>query len=302
MGITRGGAKLLGITLKDKGLSGSVITFGVMGIQSQYDELRKIFDDLEFQYRKLGSEEIVIDNLTQFKDTVHQNILFKMIGFTKIDSIDYFPDEKPAFTLDLNKPLPADLLFKYDLVYDGGTTEHCFDIKQVLSNAVTLVKEGGMIIHHLPMNKAIDHGFYQFSPTLFFDFYGANGFVDMEMKIHYQNAAKESYFTYDPQKDRPLPFSFGYDDVHIFFSARKKHNQEIINPIQNSYRRTFGDKKISPQKKEEKSFWKLMKRKILKSLFPKNHIMIKKKIDYLVDKRRLRRRLSIIKKHSISLY
>lgn len=302
MGITRGAAKLLGITLKDKGLSGSAITFGVMGIQSHYEELRKIFDDIQFQYRKLSPDEIVIDNVTQFGHTVHQNVLFKMVGFTKIDSIDYFPDEKPTFTLDLNKPLPADLLFKYELVYDGGTTEHCFDIKQVLSNAINLVKEGGIIIHHLPMNKSIGHGFYQFSPTLFFDFYGANGFVDMEMKIHFQNSARELYFSYDPQKDRPLPFSFGNDAVYIFFSARKGHNQEIINPMQDMYSRTFGDKKISlPKKKAQNSFFKLLKRKILKLLFPQNHIMIKNKIDYLVDKRRLRRRIAKIKKHSIPL-
>ncbi len=302
MGITRGASKLLAITLRDKVLSGSVITLGVLGIQNTYDELVKTFSATNFNYTALRPDEIIADNLTQWKDTVHQSVFFKMLGFNNIDSIDYFPDENPTFVYDLNKPLPPELYGKYDLVYDGGTTEHCFDVKQVLTNAVNLAKVGGMIIHHLPMNKSIDHGFYQFSPTWFFDFYGTNGFTDMEMKIHFQNSAKELYFTYDPRKDRALPFSFGYDAVYAFFSARKKSDQPVINPIQSTYRKAFGDlKPVTTGKEIKKSPWKRLKYQVLKAIFAENHVAIKKKIDYWVDKRRLRRRVARIKRNAIPL-
>src|SRR3546814_19453314 len=64
---------------------------------------------------------------------------------------------------------------KYDIVIDGGTTEHIFDIACALFNCAKMVKLNGYIYHDVPMNM-LNHGFFNFNPTLLCDFYEANGF------------------------------------------------------------------------------------------------------------------------------
>ena len=54
--------------------------------------------------------------------------------------------------------------------------QHVFDLPQVFANLHALVREGGRVIHGMaPSTNHVDHGFYMFSPTLFHDFYTANG-------------------------------------------------------------------------------------------------------------------------------
>jgi SAM-dependent methyltransferase len=174
-----------------------------------------------------------------------QEALFRGLGFDSVESIDFYDAEKPTHVLDLNRPVPAELHGLYDLVYDGGTTEHCFAAAEALSNALRLAKPGGRIIHHLPVNNWIDHGFYQFSPTLFFDFYGANGCEALSLLFHFMDRRRESFIAYEAGDFGRLPSSFGgKSKVLAFFSARKARSaqagQPVVFPIQGRYRSAFG--------------------------------------------------------------
>lgn len=213
MGISRGAARLLRMAFASEAASGRVITFGVQSVEAERNAPRR-----------------------------GQEALFRELGFDGVESIDYYDAENPTYVLDLNRPVPESLRGQYDLVYDGGTTEHCFSTAEVLSNALRLAKVGGLIIHHLPVNNWIDHGFYQFSPTLFFDFYAANGCERMKMAFHFMDRGRESYIGYDERDFGRLPFSFGgKTKVLCFFMARKAHaNASIVFPIQGRYRAAFG--------------------------------------------------------------
>ena len=71
--------------------------------------------------------------------------------------------------LDLNQKVTDKNLYnKYDVILDIGNTEHIFDINTVLNNYNIMLKMKGYIIHMLPSNNYVDHGYYQFSPKLFF--------------------------------------------------------------------------------------------------------------------------------------
>ena len=50
-----------------------------------------------------------------------------------------------------------------------------------------MLKKGGRILHILPSTNEVDHGFYMFSPTLFFDYYGENGFQINHMSLLKRN-------------------------------------------------------------------------------------------------------------------
>jgi hypothetical protein len=95
-----------------------------------------------------------------------------------VKNLDASAYEGAELLADLNRPLPAAFdahRERYQLLVDAGNTEHIFDVPQVLRNYHALVAPGGVVIHILPSTNSVDHGFYMFSPTLFHDYYTANG-------------------------------------------------------------------------------------------------------------------------------
>ena len=70
----------------------------------------------------------------------------------------------------------------YDTFVDFGSLEHCFNTLQAMNNINSLVKKNGLIIHSLPANNQFGHGFFQFSPEFFLNYYSeVNGFKDTEI-------------------------------------------------------------------------------------------------------------------------
>jgi SAM-dependent methyltransferase len=94
--------------------------------------------------------------------------LFGMLGSSRIDCMDNSSYEGANIIHDLNKPLPDSLAEQYDLVYDGGTLEHVFQFPTAFESMLRMVKLGGHLILEKPANGLCGHGFYQFSPELFF--------------------------------------------------------------------------------------------------------------------------------------
>lgn len=235
MGITASNVRLVAKALKGKGVKGgSALIYSVLGVQGTYSEIGALLDREAYPYVHLAESEIVLDDVTQFGETAHVTTLFKMLGYDKVDTLDLFPDEHPAIIADLNVPLPAHLWSRYDLVFDSGTAEHCFNTKEVLSNAVRALKVGGMVMHILPMSGFAGHGFYQFSPDLFAEFYGKNGFDELDIKIELRIGLKAYYFDFDPH--RPLPGDFWGIPAQVFFAARKiRQVDEIVMPNQSVF-------------------------------------------------------------------
>ena len=99
--------------------------------------------------------------------------VFQAMGI-EADFVDIAATRGREIVLDLNQPLPAALAGQYDLVYDGGTLEHCFNVGQVMRNIAALAKTGGFILHVNPLNY-YNHGFFNFNPTFYHDWYAQTG-------------------------------------------------------------------------------------------------------------------------------
>ena len=85
-------------------------------------------------------------------------------------------------------------------VADYGWLEHIFNITQALANVSALCKVGGQILHALPANNYCGHGFWQFSPELFFSLYStSNGYT--ETRIFIADMEDESHW-YEVKKPR----------------------------------------------------------------------------------------------------
>jgi SAM-dependent methyltransferase len=111
------------------------------------------------------------------KGCISDDTLFLSLGFSEYRSMDVSTYESADIQFDLNQSaLPPELENRFDVVLDGGTMEHVFHVPNALQNIFRLLKVGGRVIHLSPSSNHIDHGFYMFSPTLFWDFYSANQF------------------------------------------------------------------------------------------------------------------------------
>ena len=109
--------------------------------------------------------------------------LVRLLGCDEVHAMDYSEYEGADIIHDLNDPIPEELANRFGLIVDSGTIEHIFDTRQVMRNIGNMLKPGGRVIHFTPANNAMEHGFFQMSPTFFADFYGENGFTDVDVWI-----------------------------------------------------------------------------------------------------------------------
>ena len=115
-----------------------------------------------------------------------EQLLMKYFHAKEVVSIDKTDYEGATFMMDLNSAIPELLSDKlkntFDLVIDFGTLEHLYNVPQALFSISSICKENADIIHCLPANGWVGHGFYQFSPELFFSVYSEeNGYAGTEV-------------------------------------------------------------------------------------------------------------------------
>ena len=118
----------------------------------------------------INKEDFKNLGIPECKDTYSDKILLKNFDIKSLSFLDYSKFEGADIIHDLNLPI-REATKQFDTIIDFGTSEHIFDIIQNLKNISALCKIGGKIIHSLPANNNCGHGFWQFSPELFFNLY-----------------------------------------------------------------------------------------------------------------------------------
>jgi SAM-dependent methyltransferase len=93
---------------------------------------------------------------------------FRALGAEHLAALDVSAYEGAEIIHDLGEPIPQHLHQSFDVVIDGGMLEHVFNFPGALKNAMELVAVGGHLVLLTPANNFFGHGFYQFSPELFF--------------------------------------------------------------------------------------------------------------------------------------
>jgi hypothetical protein len=132
----------------------------------------------------------------------------EFLGSEVVDAIDNSQYEGAALVHDLNKPVPTELDQGYDAIIDGGTLEHVFNFPTAMVNCMRLLRTGGRLFIFTPANNQLGHGFYQFSPELFYRTLApAHGFeVETMLAVQYRFASTEcgstgrTYRVADPAK------------------------------------------------------------------------------------------------------
>jgi hypothetical protein len=156
--------------------------------------------------------------------------LFTALGI-ETDFVDIVASRGFEIVVDLNHPAPAELAGRYDIVYDGGTMEHCFNVGQVMLNIASFAKVGGFIIHVNPLNY-YNHGFFNFNPTFYHDWYSQSGnAVVSPFYAMYGDVLQSQLVALDPTKT----FFSAPDRTVLLVTAMKRSAAPPAWPMQDKY-------------------------------------------------------------------
>jgi hypothetical protein len=126
---------------------------------------------------------------------------FKLLGAQEICSTDASAYEQATHVFDMNKAAGDDLKGKFSAVLDGGSLEHIFQFPTAIRNCMEMVKVNGHFISFCPCNNYLGHGFYQFSPELFFRILSAENGFKMEKMILFESPTMARWYEVkDPEE------------------------------------------------------------------------------------------------------
>lgn len=135
--------------------------------------------DIQSLFLRAGEPHIAVQKIETFlrdQNSFSEGI-FELLGAKTADSFDASDFEGASEVHDFNYPIPGKFKGKYSLVLDGGTLEHVFNYPTALKNCMEMVAVDGHFLAITPTNNFPGHGFYQFSPELFFRAFSVeNGF------------------------------------------------------------------------------------------------------------------------------
>ncbi len=176
MGIPRGTARLLLDEARERPFTGRLLELGKMTVYVTDAELERWARAQRTSLVELSEIEPSHVPALARLGCMSDRALFRRLGFAEVESSDVSDWEGADRILDLNQPVPAELEGRYDAVFEAGTIQHVFHQPRVFANIHALLREGGRAIHGMaPSSNHVDHGFWMYSPTLFHDFYSANG-------------------------------------------------------------------------------------------------------------------------------
>jgi len=116
------------------------------------------------------------------------------LGARHVDSFDASGYEQATVVHDFNNPIGDGYKETYSVVLDGGTLEHVFDYPTAIKSCMQMVAVGGHFLSLSPANNQFGHGFYQFSPELFYRIFSPeNGFI-LESILLYEESPDTDWF------------------------------------------------------------------------------------------------------------
>lgn len=241
MGLLKRDLYLLAIEHKKHPIKGNVLTLSQQAVDATLDEVKLL----------LKNEKICLNNLppgfdtkskipdwqgTGWDNSTNCQTVLTLLGAERVYAADISNYENPDIIMDLNVPVDNKYHNKFDVILDAGTLEHIFNIPQALENIRLMAKPGGTIILITPASGAIDHGFYQISPTLYYDYFGINGFENFSCFILEGSGSKGKIYKYKPDATGILTLVSKKGIAVAFFASKSTNNNLKTNmPIQGLY-------------------------------------------------------------------
>lgn len=164
--------------------------------------------------------------------------LLQLLGAEHICSVDASSYEGASTVHNMNLPIPDSLRSAFSVVIDAGTLEHIFDFPTAIKNCMEMVQEGGHLLLMTPANNFMGHGFYQFSPELFFRVCSEeNGYEIARAILCEVEPDAQWYEVVDPARARRRVELVNSRPAYLLIQARKVRNAPILAaaPQQSDY-------------------------------------------------------------------
>jgi SAM-dependent methyltransferase len=163
--------------------------------------------------------------------------LLTRLGYPAIEAMDFTDKEGAAHIHDLNKPCPDHLKGQFDIVIDGGTTEHIFYIGTALDTCHDLLAPGGLLLSYVSADGWFGHGFFQTGPDVPWRYWHhARGYQMLEVSIVARKLPGQITAIPDPT-GQPRGGERALSGPHMILTAARKPlvDPPYAPPIQGHY-------------------------------------------------------------------
>jgi hypothetical protein len=210
----------------------------MIGRQSLHVSIEQLQEALRYY---LGQTRTPEETLAMMGDGFLEGIL-RALGASRIEAVDYSAYEGATLVHDLNQPLPSVYKGRFTAVIDGGSLEHVFDFPRAVRNCMEMLAVGGHFLGITCANNFMGHGFYQFSPELYFRVFSPeNGFQVEKMFVCETHAEGKWYAVADPQVVGARVTLVNHQPTFLMVRARKIQEKEVFaqTPLQSDYVATW---------------------------------------------------------------
>lgn len=231
MGIDVQAARLLAFAKRAGVDFSSTATLGHQSLHTPRPILKSVFRRMQLDID--ASQLARIEARAPYADGV-----LEVLGANEVVSIDASPYEKASIVHDMNREIPAGLENRFTAVIDGGTLEHVFDFPTAIRNSMRMLRIGGHFLSIAPTNNFMGHGFYQFSPELFYRVFSReNGFEMRHMFSAEVRYGGTWYAVADPMKVRDRVELINSVPTYLLVIAQRVGSGELFkaSPQQSDY-------------------------------------------------------------------
>ncbi len=240
MGINVNGLRFL-LYARSKGVDLTrTAMIGRQGLHLKFEQFQGVLQD-EFHL------DLDAGRLAAIYRERYCDALLRHLGADTVHSFDYSDYEDSTHVHDFNKPIPERFFGGYTAIIEGGTLEHVFDFPTAITNCMRMLQTGGHYLGVSPTNNYMGHGFYQFSPELYFRVFSPeNGFQLDRMMLHEGRNAEKWYTVPDPQDVKCRVGVANSTPTLLLILAKKLADGPIFSasPLQSDYVSTW--QAISP--------------------------------------------------------
>lgn len=195
-------------------------------------------DALARALNSAGENDVMAAVAQIMDDSGYAEPFFRYIGAENIISFDASDYEGATVVHDMNKPIGDEHKERFSVVLDGGTLEHVFNYPQAIKNCMEMVRPGGYFLAITPSNNHLGHGFYQFSPELFFRIFSeANGFALEQLLVFEETQDCDWYEISDPDTVRERVVLVNEEPTMLLVIARRNEVKDVFSrpPQQSDY-------------------------------------------------------------------
>lgn len=164
--------------------------------------------------------------------------LLTHLGAKDVHSFDFSAYEGATHLHDMNREVSPEIKEQYSTVLDGGSLEHVFNFPVAIKNCMEMLRIGGYYMGITPANNFMGHGFYQFSPEMYFSvFTQQNGFELISLIAFEDRPGTTWYSVRSPREIKGRVSLVNNRPVYLLVVAKKVAKTIIfeMTPQQSDY-------------------------------------------------------------------